>query len=127
MGGDLNDFKILLEQLERPEKLYFCLDTAHAYSYGYDISTDIEQERFIELVDKTMGLSQLALIHLNDTTEKKGSKIDRHAIPGKGNIGQESLKSFVNKKELAHLPLLLELPVLPLDEESAIVDIIKQW
>lgn len=127
VGGDLNDFKMLLELIDQPEKLYFCLDTAHAYSYGYDISTESDQKRFIELVDKTMGLSQLALIHLNDTTEKKGSKIDRHAIPGKGNIGQESLQSFVNRPELKHLPLLLELPVMSIEEEKTILDQIKEW
>lgn len=127
IGGDLHDFKNLLEQIEQPEKLYFCLDTAHAYSYGYDIENEQDQRGFIHLVDRTMGLSRIELIHLNDTREKKGSKIDRHEVPGAGLIGQEALKMFVNQPELAHIPLLLELPVMPVEEEKVILDTVRIW
>ncbi|MFZ5954118.1 MAG: deoxyribonuclease IV [Candidatus Dependentiae bacterium] len=127
VGGDFNDFKLLLEQLEHPEKLYFCLDTAHAFSYGYDIETEKGQRDFINLVDKTIGIQKIELIHLNDTKEKKGSKIDRHEIPGKGHIGENALKAFVNQPEFVDLPVLLELPVMPLVEETTILGAVRNW
>jgi deoxyribonuclease-4 len=127
IGGDLADFKSLIEQLEQPEKLYFCLDTAHAYSYGYDIEKDQDQRAFIALVDRMIGLSRIELIHLNDTREKKGSKIDRHEVPGKGLIGEDALKMFINQPELAHVPILLELPVMPVEEERIVLEQIRTW
>ncbi len=47
IGGDLADFKSLIEQLEQPEKLYFCLDTAHAYSYDMILKKIKTNERLL--------------------------------------------------------------------------------
>ena len=38
VGSDILDFKQLLEKLDRPERIGFCIDTAHAYSFGNDVS-----------------------------------------------------------------------------------------
>ncbi len=65
-----------------------------------------------------IGLSRIELIHLNDTREKKGSKIDRHEVPGKGLIGEDALKMFINQPELAHVPILLELPLCRLKKKG---------
>ena len=40
VGGDLLDFIKILEKLKKPEKLSFCIDTAHAYSFGYNLYED---------------------------------------------------------------------------------------
>src|SRR5438046_674760 len=34
VGSDINDFGLLLEKIDKPERLNFCIDTAHAYSFG---------------------------------------------------------------------------------------------
>jgi len=31
IGGDFNHFKLLLERLEQPDRIKFCIDTAHAF------------------------------------------------------------------------------------------------
>lgn len=107
IGSDLIDFKLIRERLKFPEKVKFCLDFAHAFSYGYKLD---QADDFIKLIDKTMGIENIKLLHLNDSKEKKGSKIDKHEIVGKGFIGEKTLKSLVLHKKLQNIPLILELP-----------------
>ena len=127
IGSDIRDFKQLLEKLDRPERVGFCIDTAHAYSYGYDISNSKGRDEFIALLDSTIGIDRIKLIHLNDTVETLGSYIDRHVIIGQGRIGKQALKDFVMHPQLQHIPLILELPDVSVEEELAIVDTVRQW
>lgn len=126
IGGDLKDFFYLRERLEYPEKVLFCLDTSHAHSYGYDIITDAGQTEFLAQVDATMGLSNIALIHLNDTQQLKGSRIDRHENIGNGLL-TPTLQAFVNRDELKAIPLILELPVSSPEEEEKILQMVRSW
>lgn len=127
IGSDIHDFKLLFERLNHPEKVGFSLDTAHAYVYGYDIATEQGQEAFIELVDDAVGIDKIKLIHLNDAAHKCGSKIDRHAVIGKGNIGSTMLRHFILHPQLLHVPIVLELPVIAEEEEIAILDMVRSW
>jgi deoxyribonuclease IV len=127
IGSDIRDFKQLLEKLDKPERVGFCIDTAHAYSYGYDISHKEGQQQFIDLLDANIGIDRIKLIHLNDTVQKLGSYIDRHVIIGQGRIGKQALKDFVMHPQLHHIPLILELPDVPVEEELAIINTVRQW
>lgn len=126
IGGDIHDFGLLLTKLDRPEKISFCIDTAHAYAYGYDISNDTGQDEFINLISKVLG-QKISLIHLNDTTEKVGLKIDRHCIPGTGNIGKEALTRFFRQPMFNNTPAIIELPSISEDEEKSILEQIREW
>lgn len=127
VGGDLHDFGLLLEKLDHPEKVVFCVDTAHAYSYGYDIVDAAQREKFIDLLDETVGIDKVQLIHLNDTFEKLGSKMDRHQILGAGTIGLEPLKNFMMHPRLRHIPVLLELPVMSEEQEIEMLTMVRLW
>lgn len=127
IGGDLNEFHILLTKLDHPDKISFCIDTAHAYSFGYNLTDPAEQNKFFELIDQTIGKNNVSLIHLNDTSEELGSKIDKHNIPGYGNIGESALKQFVNHPGLDKIQILLELPNLAEEEEKIILSGINKW
>jgi deoxyribonuclease IV len=127
IGSDINDFKLLLERVNYPERINFCIDTAHAYSFGYNIADDVEQENFITLLDQTIGIERIMLIHLNDTAQMLGSCIDRHSILGAGVIGENALRRFAMHAKLAHIPLLLELPEMPLEEERVILNTVRSW
>lgn len=127
IGGDLTDFKMLLEKLDTPEKILFCIDTAHAYSYGYDITTLQGRASFLDIIAATIGLDKVHLIHLNDTAEKLGSKLDRHQILGQGTIGIDALKNFVTDVRMSHVPVLMELPAMPDEEERKILELVRSW
>jgi deoxyribonuclease IV len=127
IGNDILDFKLLLEKIDRPERINFCIDTAHAYSYGYNIATSQGQEQFINLLQTTIGINRIKLIHLNDTYEQLGSFRDRHAVLGEGLIGIDALKNFVLHSQLKHIPLLMELPEIPKEEELKILNTVRGW
>jgi deoxyribonuclease-4 len=127
VGGNLEDFKELLSQIDEPDRIAFCIDTAHAYSYGYDIADKEELAKFIEKIDECVGTQRVAILHLNDTDKKCGSRIDKHALPGQGLIGEESLTTIMNHPKLKHTSIILELPVLPEDEEEVILKKVCSW
>lgn len=126
IGGDLQDFYYLRERLEHPEKVSFCIDTSHAHSYGYDIVTPEGQLQFLELVDKTMGLSNIAAIHLNDTKQAMGSRIDRHEKIGDGVLA-DVLQPFLAHESLKNLPVILELPILSFEQDQHMLKMVQDW
>ncbi len=127
VGGDIKDFKALLTQLDHPEKIEFCLDSAHAYSYGYDISTVEGLDAFIGEVDDAIGCHKVTLLHLNDIHDACGSRIDKHMMPGEGKIGLEALKRFMNHPKLRHAAVILEIPAVTDEQEKKILKIVRSW
>ncbi len=127
IGGDLNDFYLIRSKLDKPELLQFCVDTAHAYCYGYDITTPQGRTEFFACVDATMGLENVSLIHLNDTKKGLGSRLDYHEVLGKGMLGFDVLKEFAMDRTIVDKPLILEMPTVTKDEEIAILDTIRSW
>ena len=127
VGSDIADFQHLLEKIDKPERIGFCIDTAHAHSFGYDVVSAKGQYDFITLLDTMFGIERIKLIHLNDTTEKLGSFIDRHSIVGQGTIGEGALKRFAMHPQLQHIPLLIESPELAVEDELAVLHKIRSW
>lgn len=127
IGGNIADFALIMKDIIYPEKISFCIDTAHAYVYGYNLGNKQGQQEFIELLQTTVGLDKIALIHLNDTTELLGSRIDRHHIVGQGLIGRNALREFILHEALRHIPVLMELPQLDEEQEIDLYHQIISW
>jgi len=87
-----------------------CLDTAHAYLAGYDLSTKAGLEKMLDEIQEMVGLSTLKLIHLNDAAGELGCHFDRHDHIGKGHIGLAGMKRIVNHPKLKKIPMILETP-----------------
>jgi deoxyribonuclease-4 len=60
--------------------------------------------------DTVIGLNRLRIIHVNDSKKEFGSRRDRHEHIGKGEIGLDAFRNFVNDKRLESVPLILETP-----------------
>lgn len=127
VGGDIQDFATLLQLLDKPEKIAFCLDSAHAFSYGYDVATPAGVAAFLEEVDSSLGAERVVALHLNDSAEPLGSRIDKHEIPGEGRIGKECLKLFMNHPQFLHTSVILEMPVIGDERESEILKEVQGW
>jgi len=123
-SSNIEEFGELFRQLAGCDRVKMCLDTAHAYVAGYDISIPKKVDEFVKLLVDRIGQNNIGLLHCNDTKKKCGSYLDEHAIPGYGNIGMEALYSFVHHPLLAHVPVIFEMPVL---DESLECDIIQQF
>lgn len=124
LGNDLEDFVKIKQLLDFPEKIGFCLDTAHAFSYGYDLSNI---EAFIDILEQTVGMDNIRLVHLNDSVFGLGSQQDKHAAPGKGLIGKNTLLPFIQHPLFSNLPKIIEPPIGDLDAMREIIADIATW
>jgi deoxyribonuclease IV len=77
-----------------------CLDTAHLFAAGYDIRTPAGLESTIELIDQTIGLHNVPVIHANDSKIGLGGRVDRHEHVGKGKIGAEAFRRILTHPRL---------------------------
>jgi len=127
IGGDIYDLALLRSKIDKPEKVQFCIDTAHAFSFGYNIADSREQHKFIQLLDELLGIDSIALLHINDTKEKLGSQHDRHELPGDGLIGREALAQFIADPRLKHIPCIVELPNLSEEALKKVVITVRGW
>ena len=81
--------------------LAFCLDTAHLWGAGYDVSTATGASTVIDRFEELIGLDRLALVHLNDSRSLLGSRTDRHEHVGAGRIGPLGLQALLRDPRLA--------------------------
>jgi deoxyribonuclease-4 len=93
-----------------PERIGFCLDTAHAWAAGVDVSEPGAIDAFLADFDERIGLDRLVMIHLNDSKSEIGSRLDRHEHLGAGRIGARGLGHLLRHPALAHVTYYLETP-----------------
>lgn len=91
-------------------QLQIALDTAHAFASGYDIRTKEGLYAMLDAYDRFFGIKNLEVIHVNDSKVDLGEHKDRHEHIGKGKIGLEAFRIFVNEPRLAHINAVLETP-----------------
>jgi len=109
LGGPFEHIASVLQTLSTP-RLAVCFDTCHAFAYGHELSTPAGVESTLRHFDETIGLQNLAVVHLNDSKGEAGGHLDRHEHIGQGKIGREGLTHFVNHPALRNLPFILETP-----------------
>ena len=110
IGYTFDQIKKIIEGVQDHERIGICLDTAHSFEAGYDLSTKNGIETTLENFDRTLGLKRLQLLHLNDSKTPLGSRKDRHWHIGEGHIGREGFRYLVNHPALNRLPGIMETP-----------------
>jgi deoxyribonuclease-4 len=102
----------LIEMIPLPhrKRVGVCIDTAHIFAAGYDISNDYDGvwARF----DDTVGRQRLRLMHLNDSKVPLGSRRDRHELIGEGAIGEAAFRRIMNDERLNTVGKIIETPKL---------------
>ncbi len=96
---------------EYDERLGVCIDTAHLWGAGHDISTMAATQQVLQEIDRTIGLKRLKIIHLNDTEKALGSHRDVHARLGEGIISEEGLRALLRDPRLSQAAVILETPI----------------
>jgi deoxyribonuclease-4 len=96
-------------------KLGFCIDTCHCLAAGYDVATAIGLGRTVAAIEKVLGLSNVPVIHANDSKTPLGSNRDRHEHIGEGHIGLEGFRRILRHPKLKSKAFILETPI---DEEG---------
>jgi deoxyribonuclease-4 len=88
-----------------------CIDTAHSFEAGYAIQTRAGLRETVRQLDSTVGLSNVRVIHANDSKTAFGSHADRHEHIGKGQIGEEAFRRIVCHPNLRDIPFICETPI----------------
>lgn len=83
-------------------RVRMCLDTCHVFACGY---------KPLEFIKKTMTKDPtlLKLVHYNDSLCECGSKKDRHAFIGRGQIGLEKMTEIAATCSSHQLPMVIEM------------------
>lgn len=108
VGRAFEELRMIMDRIDRPERIGVTLDTCHVWDAGYDIAGNLDG--VLKEFDEVIGLEHLKAIHLNDSKNPCGSRKDRHEKLGKGCIGEEALRRVVTHPALASLPFILETP-----------------
>ncbi len=91
-------------------KLGVCLDTCHAFAYGYEINTKSGFDLFKREVERTVGIERIKAVHANDSKVPLGARKDRHEHIGKGFIGDEGFRNLLKDDYFGELPYYIETP-----------------
>jgi apurinic endonuclease APN1 len=112
LGSRLEELAAILDGVKASGsgRMAFCLDTAHLWGAGHDISTAAGAREVVDRFERLIGVERLALVHLNDSRSELGSRNDRHEHLGAGHIGPEGLAAFLRDSRLAGTTFVLETP-----------------
>ena len=108
VGRTFEELKMIYDGVHKKDRLRVCFDTCHVHDAGYCLTEDYEG--VLQQFDKVIGLSQIAVIHVNDSMNPRGAHKDRHANIGKGCIGFDILRQIVHDDRFAQIPKILETP-----------------
>src|SRR5437016_10084219 len=110
LGSKFEHLAYIISRVREPERLCVCLDTAHVFAAGYDISTDSSVRKTFREFDRMIGRNRLVAIHLNDSKTACGSRVDRHEHIGKGRIGLDAFGFIMRNRRFSKIPKVLETP-----------------
>jgi deoxyribonuclease IV len=102
----------IIENVREPERLRVCLDTAHLFAAGHDISDESGVRKTFHEFDRIIpqARDRLVAIHVNDSKTARGSRVDRHEHVGKGRIGLHAFRFIMRSPRFRKVPKVLETP-----------------
>ncbi|MFA5480866.1 MAG: deoxyribonuclease IV [Bacilli bacterium] len=107
VGSTFEEIKYLLNHSQYNHRLGVCLDTCHINDAGFDVHNI---EEVLANFDAIIGLENLLCIHVNDSKNIRGAHKDRHANIGYGEIGFDTIHSYIKHPRLENIPKILETP-----------------
>jgi len=110
LGNKFEHLAYIISRVRRPERLCVCLDTAHIFAAGYDISNESAIRKTFREFDHIIGRDRLVALHVNDSKTPRGSRVDRHEHIGRGKIGLEAFRFIMRDGRFSKIPKVLETP-----------------
>jgi len=110
VGHEIAHIGRIIDGCKAPGRLRVCLDTCHLFAAGYDLRDPDAYERAITEIADHVGLTSVKCIHMNDSKNPCGSRVDRHEHITKGEMGRQAFVNVVNDRRLAAVPKILETP-----------------
>lgn len=111
VGRDPEELGLMVAYLADPPALIgVCLDTAHLFAAGHAVHTAEGLRTLVAALEASRSLGSVGLIHLNDCRTPFGSRSDRHANLGEGELGTDALARVVRHPAFRQTPFVLEVP-----------------
>ena len=110
LGWKFEHLATILDGVKQPELLGICFDTCHVFAAGYPMDTEKAYKATMRQLNKVVGVQQIKAFHFNDSKSKFGSRVDRHAHIGKGEMGLKPFRFLMNDRRFRKVPKYLETP-----------------
>ncbi len=110
LGYSFEQIRFIIDNIQDKERVGVCIDTAHAYSAGYDLKTTSGYEKTFEDFEKIIGFKLLKGMHINDSRKDFASRVDRHDMIGEGTLGKDVFVRIMNDQRFDNIPVILETP-----------------
>lgn len=109
IGRSVEELAELAAALDAHPRLGVCIDSAHWWVSGVDVTDPGALAAAVDDLDARIGLNRVRCLHVNDAAAPLGSNRDRHASIGKGELGSR-LGTFLAHPAFQELPAILETP-----------------
>jgi len=110
LGWKFEHLATILDGVRDPDRLGVCFDTCHVFAAGYAMNTEKDYKATMRSLNKTIGVKKIKAFHLNDSLKPFGSRKDRHAGIGLGEMGLEPFRFLLNDRRFRKVPMYLETP-----------------
>jgi deoxyribonuclease-4 len=110
LGCSFEHLGAIIDGVRDPDRLGICFDTCHVFAAGYPLGTEKEYKATMKQLDVAVGVKLVKAFHLNDSKAKFGSRVDRHAAIGRGEMGLEPFRFLLKDRRFRKTPMYLETP-----------------
>lgn len=128
IGRNFEELAALRDAIERRADIPigYCIDTAHCFEAGYDLSTVSGLRATVSEMERHIGIENVPVIHTNDSKTPLGSNRDRHESIGQGWIGAAAFERILRHPKLRRKAFILETPTNADGSHQANVDCLKR-
>lgn len=110
LGYRFEHLRHIIDKVDDKSRVGVCIDTCHAFTSGYDLSTAEGFRKVFDQFEIIVGFRYLKGMHLNDSKKAFGTRVDRHDNLHKGELGDEVFGLIMNDPRFDDMPLILETP-----------------
>ncbi len=110
LGFRFEHLAYIVARVNDKSRVGVCIDTCHAFTSGYDLSTAEGFKKVFADFERIIGFKYLKGMHLNESRKAFGTRVDRHDNLHRGEIGDEVFGLIMNDPRFDEMPLILETP-----------------
>lgn len=110
LGYRFEHLRYIIDRVDDKSRVGVCIDTCHAFTSGYDLSTVEGFTKVFNEFESIIGFSYLKGMHLNGSKKGLSTRVDRHENLHQGLLGEEVFAMIMKDPRFDSIPLILETP-----------------